>query len=272
MNIIDNIFSVSDVLKTFSHKSSSWDKKNKYFHHRNGERKRLFSIIPSIISENDKVLDIGAGTGKASSFLKKSINNVEVYSMDLSHNMLSVLSEKVSDVDGLFMMDIHESAFASESFDAVVGHQVIHHLNNPLKALKEIYRLLKPGGYALFSTVGSEYQANVIPYTVGSPSVADPLGRFSQREICDIATGAGFSKRLVAHDFFEMRFRTLSDYIHFMDSIGSLYKVFGYLDATIEEASKYFIWKYKTACKNINASFDIPGHYVTVLLQKPIED
>ncbi len=41
--------------------------------------------------------------------------------------------------------------FADESFDAVIAIHVLEHIQDDLQGLKEIYRVLKPGGWALIA-------------------------------------------------------------------------------------------------------------------------
>jgi ubiquinone/menaquinone biosynthesis C-methylase UbiE len=43
---------------------------------------------------------------------------------------------------------VYELPFADASFDAVLAHTVLHHLSEPLRALKELRRVLAPGGIA----------------------------------------------------------------------------------------------------------------------------
>jgi SAM-dependent methyltransferase len=46
-------------------------------------------------------------------------------------------------------MDIHEIPFKDNSFDAVLCNHVLEHVDNDLKAIREITRVLKPGGFAV---------------------------------------------------------------------------------------------------------------------------
>ena len=45
--------------------------------------------------------------------------------------------------------DAHHTGFADASFDAVIGHAILHHLDFAA-AIAEIRRVLRPGGYAVF--------------------------------------------------------------------------------------------------------------------------
>ncbi|MFL5735010.1 MAG: class I SAM-dependent methyltransferase [Chloroflexia bacterium] len=42
--------------------------------------------------------------------------------------------------------DVHRLPFAPDQFDTVIGLDVLHHFNRPINALREVARVLKPGG------------------------------------------------------------------------------------------------------------------------------
>ncbi|MSR78036.1 MAG: SAM-dependent methyltransferase [Candidatus Omnitrophica bacterium] len=51
-------------------------------------------------------------------------------------------------------IDIHHLPYPDQSFDWVVSDQVLEHVADPKKASEECWRVLKPGGIAIHSTVG----------------------------------------------------------------------------------------------------------------------
>ena len=50
--------------------------------------------------------------------------------------------------------------FDDNTFDVVISNQVIEHLIYPVRFLKEVYRMPKPGGYTVIST--KNLQAGII--------------------------------------------------------------------------------------------------------------
>ncbi len=46
-------------------------------------------------------------------------------------------------------MDIHQIPFEKNTFDAVLCNHVLEHVQDDIKAMNEIYRVLKPGGFAI---------------------------------------------------------------------------------------------------------------------------
>ena len=97
-----------------------------------------------------KILEIGVGTGKNIRFYPPG---GQVTAIDISPKMLEKAAAKASarqDVSvELLTMDVSELAFADGIFDAVVGSFILTVLTDPLKALREIKRVCKPGGKLL---------------------------------------------------------------------------------------------------------------------------
>jgi len=58
--------------------------------------------------------------------------------------------------------DLSEQTFADESFDIVITQDVLEHLLNPVHALKEISRTLKPGGVHIFTVPWYSHQPTKI--------------------------------------------------------------------------------------------------------------
>ena len=53
--------------------------------------------------------------------------------------------------NGVVCEDLEQLSFADEAFDLVLTEDVLEHVRHPAAAFKEIYRVLKPGGYHVFT-------------------------------------------------------------------------------------------------------------------------
>lgn len=104
-------------------------------------RKKLWSQ-----AKGEHILEVGVGTGKNFSFYPE---HVRMTAIDFSPKMLEQAKQKKErkqlDVH-LDLMDVERLYFADNSFDTVVASFVFCSVPHPRKGLKELYRVLKPGG------------------------------------------------------------------------------------------------------------------------------
>jgi ubiquinone/menaquinone biosynthesis C-methylase UbiE len=117
-------------------------------------KKRYFvekHIIPfmELDTLNDKrVLEIGCGIGTDAFMLASYCN--EYIGIDLTENAIQIVKErfKLYNLNGQFYSLNAEdlSIFEDNSIDMVYSFGVIHHTENPDKIVKEVNRILKPGG------------------------------------------------------------------------------------------------------------------------------
>ncbi|KAB1439724.1 class I SAM-dependent methyltransferase [Candidatus Galacturonibacter soehngenii] len=90
--------------------------------------------------------DIGAGTGFITEGLLK--DGLKVFAIDQSENMLNHMKNKFSKYDTFtgLLGDSDALPLKDNSVDYTFANMFLHHVINPLTALNEIYRILKPGG------------------------------------------------------------------------------------------------------------------------------
>jgi len=98
---------------------------------------------------NTKLLDAGCGIGFFTRYYARK--KFDVTAVDLTSNAVEITKKSLS-IFGL-TADVSEASieklpFAENTFDLVVSNGVIHHTENPPRAVDEIYRVLKPGGKA----------------------------------------------------------------------------------------------------------------------------
>jgi SAM-dependent methyltransferase len=163
-----------------------------------------FSVACGLLAPrpDDLVLDFAAGTCWASELLGRL--GVRTVSVDLSVEMmrrgrerLAADSRLVFRDDAKFVAARGQSLpFAAGSFEGVLCMNALHHLPSYAAALREIHRVLKPGGRAVFSEPGTAH-------------AAQPLSRFRMREesvieksvslpiVRRLAMEAGFSRMRV---------------------------------------------------------------------------
>ncbi len=105
----------------------------------------------------DRVLDAGCGTGRALPPLRAAVGaSGVVLGADLTPAMLRETVRAGRDHDGqLLLTDVAALPLRSRSLDAVFGAGLISHLGNPAENLRELARVVRPGGVlALFHPIG----------------------------------------------------------------------------------------------------------------------
>ncbi|MBZ3901965.1 class I SAM-dependent methyltransferase [Streptomyces griseiscabiei] len=109
------------------------------------------------LGAGDRVLDAGCGTGRALTPLRAAVGPAGVVlGADLTPAMLEAAARAGRDGDGqLLVADVAALPVRTESLDAVFAAGLVAHLPNPTENLRELARVVRPGGtLALFHPIG----------------------------------------------------------------------------------------------------------------------
>ena len=101
-----------------------------------------------LLKENMTVLDLGAGDGYLSRAVAGAVK--KVVAVDISGEMLRALAKKAGDV-GISNIETLEGdgcdmPVLNSSIDLLCANMYLHHIEEPELAIKEMKRVLKPGG------------------------------------------------------------------------------------------------------------------------------
>lgn len=107
--------------------------------------------VAHINQSSGRVLEVGVGTGLS---LPQYGRHLEITGIDLAPEMLEKARERVAannldHVTGLHEMDAEKLAFPDASFDTVVAMYVMTVVPNPEAVMRELARVVKPGGQVL---------------------------------------------------------------------------------------------------------------------------
>ena len=112
----------------------------------------LRKIVGACISPGDEVLECACGTGLLTSEIAGRCGTITA--TDFSEKMLEKARKNCSTYGNITFeyADITSLPYPDRSFDKVVAGNVIHLLDNPCAALREMDRVCRPGGKLIIPT------------------------------------------------------------------------------------------------------------------------
>lgn len=121
------------------------------------------------LKPGDHVLDVGTGPGVAARKAAQCVApNGSVVGIDLSEGMIDTAERSVENWQNkppsFRVMDAESLDFPDTSFDAVISLSAVRHFPDIVRAISEMWRVLKPGGRI------------VVSFGYGRPIAAFPLG------------------------------------------------------------------------------------------------
>ncbi len=102
------------------------------------------------VAGGDRVLDVGAGTGRLSTCLSQLVGpSGRVVAADISEKMLQQSKALRAGNLHFACTDVSSLAIANSSVDKIICYSVFPHLTRPAAALREMHRVLRPRGKLL---------------------------------------------------------------------------------------------------------------------------
>ena len=142
-----------------------------------------------------KVLEIGCGSGAFARAVKKHRPELTVIGGDINSKALRA-AKKIGEGVDYRKADAHRLPFKDSSLEAIVAFDVWEHLEKPRRALREVFRVLKPGG--IFHTfVPIEGERLVLHRLLPSPVFAAKrkygghIQAFTRKDVMRLVTSAG---------------------------------------------------------------------------------
>jgi ubiquinone/menaquinone biosynthesis C-methylase UbiE len=154
-----------------------------------------------------KVLEVGVGTGRN---LKFYSSRCSVTGIDYSEKMLEKARTKVRGMKNitLLLMDAEHLGFPNNNFDYIIITFALCSIPDPLRALKEMRRVLKPSG----ELIAIEYVRSSNHLIAWFEDLINPvtcflIGDSSNRKTIEIIKESGFTVNEVKNLIFKGFFR-----------------------------------------------------------------
>lgn len=147
--------------------------------------KELKHYIEFGLSDGMSLVELGSGPGFATEKLLLAFPNLKITAVEIDSLLINYakdyLSQKHLEQCEIIQNSIMKTGLADNSFDFAVTRLVLEHLPDPVNAVREIYRILKPGGKAVL--VDNDFAIHIVTY----PDVR-------LRELYDAYCESGYSK------------------------------------------------------------------------------
>ena len=120
---------------------------------------RLLDHLEPVRIEPGRILDLGAGTGVLTGDVSGRFRRCRILALDPAEAMLKVARSKTWRLltrQQFVCADAEQLPLAAGCMDLVLSNAAVHWCNDPDRVFSEIWRLLKPGGLFMFSTLGPD--------------------------------------------------------------------------------------------------------------------
>ncbi|MDA3822182.1 MAG: methyltransferase domain-containing protein [Bacteroidales bacterium] len=196
------------------------------------QKRAAIAQLEGIDLRDKEIIDIGCGTGIIA-FLALDMGAVNAVCGDISQYMLT-LAEENSKAAGYDLNRIRFSQFDAESlpfddnsFDVVLTGMSIGLFPNQEKAVNEMFRVLRPGGFISLGAHGPEHYWEAIDTTIRGLNKRHVLGyRFefwprTEKQILNLMRNAGFKDVYTNRFIWRNLFKTTADACDFFASVSS---------------------------------------------------
>jgi ubiquinone/menaquinone biosynthesis C-methylase UbiE len=150
-------------------------------------------LIKFDITVGDRVLDVGAGTGRMTAYISELVGSSGfVIALDIAELMLSEAKKTQANKNLNFLCaDVCNISLKENFFNKVLCFSTFPHIKNPFAALREMNRVLRIGGNLLILHTCSSQQLNKFHSSLNDvvskdmlPSASDMIPVLKQAGFC----------------------------------------------------------------------------------------
>lgn len=179
---------------------------DKYFKDRIAKEKKFglwrsrMRVMMKGIKNGMKVVELGCGQSLLLAEIKKNFPDCEVHGLDFSPFVIKE-ARKVFPNINYRVGDFFKTPYQDNSFDYVLGGEIIEHVEDPDDLIKEMVRICKPGGFLVLSTP-SEDPSGGDPFHLwlfNAKSLKNLFLKYGTTRIIKCQGVPGYGMSLIAH-------------------------------------------------------------------------
>ncbi len=145
-----NNFTIDEVRNFWDGVADIYEKENEKISETHHQR-FIESLKYLEIKDNHKILNIWSRTGAAIPYLRNKNKNTTIHNLEASGKMIEKAEKKFPN-ENFLLTDLSKLNFPDNYFDYILSLETFEHCPTPLNFLKELYRVLRPGGKLIMST------------------------------------------------------------------------------------------------------------------------
>jgi ubiquinone/menaquinone biosynthesis C-methylase UbiE len=135
-----------------------------------------------------KILDVGCGFGATNLALAQRFPDSDIFGIDLSEPLLELANHVAGEADlsgrvRFEKADVQQIPYPENSFDAALNINMVHLVDQPIKMLDEIERILIPGGYLYIADLRRSFLGLVEDEIRSAFTIPEAKDLFGQSEI-----------------------------------------------------------------------------------------
>jgi len=149
---------------------------------------RQYLLGKITLGENDKILELGSGTGAVLSLLSEE-THAQCYGIDIDFASLA-FSAKLGYPLALAAGDAYSLPFSNDSFNLTYCHYLLLWIKNPLAVIAEMVRVTRPGGFVI-ALAEPDYQARI-----DHPTILAQLGKIQTQSLGEQGAETAMGRKL----------------------------------------------------------------------------